>query len=183
MRPRGPSSSFPSSRYVGHVALQKPQCTQVRRMRSASAACSRELAKSENWVCMASELGLHATGVEYVIGDHPRLEAAEQSQHGGRQRVEGLLDVSGRETGGMAPHRFGQCTNLLCRRITAQPALRASPIDQLFAGQTERRRPHGNRQSPEGSGIIASIEEGELLLAQVGPPRAGHLLAPNTFTR
>src|SRR5881392_345245 len=39
MRPRGESSSSPRSTYVGQVDRQKPQCTQVRRIFSASAVC------------------------------------------------------------------------------------------------------------------------------------------------
>ena len=41
MRPRGESSSSPSSTKVGHVALQKPQWTQARRIFSASAVAGR----------------------------------------------------------------------------------------------------------------------------------------------
>src|SRR5262245_30376533 len=53
MRPRGPSSSSPSSWYVGQVAVQKPQCTHLRRMASASRPSGVSRMKSASSVCTA----------------------------------------------------------------------------------------------------------------------------------
>src|SRR3954453_5780479 len=52
MRPRGLSRSSPSTWYVGHVAVQKPQCTHFRRMASASRPSGVPRMKSASWVCI-----------------------------------------------------------------------------------------------------------------------------------
>src|SRR3954465_5428656 len=62
MRPRGPSSSSPSNWYVGQVAVQKPQCTHLRRMASASRPSAVPANSGERWVC-TSEVGEQAAGV------------------------------------------------------------------------------------------------------------------------
>src|SRR5436189_4856975 len=52
MRPRGLSRSSPSTWYVGQVAVQKPQCTHLRRMASASRPSGVSRMKSASSVCM-----------------------------------------------------------------------------------------------------------------------------------
>src|SRR3954468_7060125 len=52
MRPRGLSRSSPSTWYVGHVAVQKPQCTHFRRMASASRPSGVPRMKSASSVCI-----------------------------------------------------------------------------------------------------------------------------------
>src|SRR3954462_10565655 len=52
MRPRGLSRSSPSTWYVGQVAVQKPQCTHLRRMASASRPSGVSRMKSARRVCM-----------------------------------------------------------------------------------------------------------------------------------
>src|SRR5438067_442496 len=54
MRPRGLSRSSPSTWYVGHVAVQKPQCTHLRRIDCASSPSGVWRMKSASSVCMAS---------------------------------------------------------------------------------------------------------------------------------
>src|SRR3954468_3559875 len=53
MRPRGLSRSSPSTWYVGHVAVQKPQCTHLRRIDSASRPSGVSRMKSASSVCIA----------------------------------------------------------------------------------------------------------------------------------
>src|SRR3982751_5810142 len=53
MRPRGLSRSSPSTWYVGHVAVQKPQCTHLRRIASASRPSGVSRMKSASSVCIA----------------------------------------------------------------------------------------------------------------------------------
>src|SRR3954447_20223648 len=52
MRPRGLSNSSPSRRYVGHVAVQKPQCTQVRRIFSDDCIAGSLSCSGVKLVCM-----------------------------------------------------------------------------------------------------------------------------------
>src|SRR4051794_1684181 len=54
MRPRGLSSSSPSSRYVGQVAVQKPQCTHVRRIFSDDAIAGSRSCSGAKLVCIGS---------------------------------------------------------------------------------------------------------------------------------
>src|ERR1700730_2876030 len=66
MRPRGESSSSPSSTKVGHVALQKPQWTQARRIFSASAVARFSSCAREKFVCI-SNLRPHAARLQNRI--------------------------------------------------------------------------------------------------------------------
>src|SRR5919201_754444 len=52
MRPRGPSRSSPRTWYVGQVAVQKPQCTHLRRIESASRPCGVSRMNSARLVCI-----------------------------------------------------------------------------------------------------------------------------------
>src|SRR5690606_20007801 len=97
-------------------------------MRSASSAFSRDFANSENWVCMASELGIHATGIEHSFGVHPLLQTAMQPQHGRLQGVKRKIHVTGGMAGGVTAYRLCRSAHFLDRRIAAQPALCSSPI-------------------------------------------------------
>jgi len=53
MRPRGLSSSSPSSTKVGQVAVQKPQCTHLRRIFSDSAVSESASCARLKLVCIA----------------------------------------------------------------------------------------------------------------------------------
>src|SRR5689334_16541656 len=97
MRPRGLSSSSPSRLYVGQVARQKPQCTHLRRMASASAPSGVSLIQSASRVCISgmargpsparrgaawSEV-VHAAGVEDARGIEGGLEPLVDLEDGG----------------------------------------------------------------------------------------------------
>src|SRR5690606_1649079 len=97
-------------------------------MRSASSACSREFANSENWVCMASELGIHATRIEHALRVHPLLQAAMQPQHGWLQGVERKIRMACGIARCMAPYGFRYFAHSLHVCISAQPALCTTPI-------------------------------------------------------
>src|SRR5512143_2457983 len=102
MRPRGESSSLPSTRYVGQVARQNPQCTQLRRMRSATSPSGVLRKESARVVCM-SEVGVEPAAVEDAPGVEALLEGAVQRRQRRRERGEGAVD--GRlaaEQGGVA---------------------------------------------------------------------------------
>jgi hypothetical protein len=51
MRPRGLSSSSPSSTYVGQVAVQKPQCTHLRKIGSLAATVGLSSWRALKRVC------------------------------------------------------------------------------------------------------------------------------------
>src|SRR5690242_11554673 len=57
MRPRGLSSSSPSSRNVGHVAVQSPQCTQVRSTWLAAAVPGSRNCSVVKFVCIVLNPG------------------------------------------------------------------------------------------------------------------------------
>src|SRR3712207_1593673 len=59
MRPRGESSSSPSSRYVGQVAVQKPQWTQVRRIFSDDCIAGSRSCSGAKLVCIFIYLSKH----------------------------------------------------------------------------------------------------------------------------
>src|SRR5512143_3535521 len=90
MRPRGESSSLPSTRYDGQVARQKPQCTQFLRMRSATSPSGVLRKESAMWVCM-SEVGVQPAAVENAPWVEALLERAVQHRERRRKRGEGAL--------------------------------------------------------------------------------------------
>ena len=49
---------------MGHVAVQKPQCTHLRRIASASRPSGVSLMKSARLVCIGQKSAIHAAGVE-----------------------------------------------------------------------------------------------------------------------
>src|SRR6267378_921104 len=93
MRPRGPSFSSPRSRYVGQVAVQKPQCTHLRRMASASRPSGVSRMKSARAVCISefpSQLRIHAAAVENSLRIELALELPVDLHEG---RPEGLKNA------------------------------------------------------------------------------------------
>src|SRR5881394_1156675 len=77
MRPRGPSSSSPSTWYVGQVAVQKPQCTHLRRMASASSPAGVFLNSGASVVCMERlQAGVHPSRIEDPGGIERFLQLA-----------------------------------------------------------------------------------------------------------
>src|SRR5258708_29342489 len=98
MRPRGESSSSPSSTYVGQVAVQNPQCTQARRIFSEDATCGASSCVMEKEVCVGyvafwsrkitrcrpgrtitSRPRPHAGGIEPAFGVEAPVHALGQS--------------------------------------------------------------------------------------------------------
>src|SRR3984957_5543726 len=135
MRPRGPSSSSPSSWYVGQVALQKPQCTHLRTMACASSPCGVPSNSGVKCVCTRSELGVQTAGVE----DARRIEGLLQSSVNAHQDL-----AHGRKHCGgfVAPDQCrmpcGMCgrrAHLVSLGTGAPPTLRTVPLDELPARQ------------------------------------------------
>src|SRR5687767_834853 len=87
MRPRGLSSSSPSSTYVGQVARQKPQCTHLRRMASASRPCGVSRIQSARWVSIASLEVVHPAGIEDAGRVEGLLEAPVDLEQRRAQRM------------------------------------------------------------------------------------------------
>ena len=98
MRPRGPSSSSPSSRYVGHVAVQKPQCTHARRIASASRPSCVSRMKSASAVLQRAirKPGIEAAAVQDTRGIEHRLEPAMELVQRCGQRMKGADGLVGR---------------------------------------------------------------------------------------
>src|SRR5215472_81078 len=71
MRPRGLSSSSPSKTYVGQVAVQNPQCVQVRKTFSLSAVSGSASCSAVKSVRTGSAPFDHASGIE----DPTRIKA------------------------------------------------------------------------------------------------------------
>src|SRR5512139_1632062 len=106
MRPRGESSSLPSTWYVGQVARQNPQCTQLRRMRSATSPSGVLRKESAMLVCM-SEVVNQAAAVENALGVEALLEGAVQIQEHRCERGKGAVNrCIAEEQGGVAAGRF-----------------------------------------------------------------------------
>src|SRR4051812_15524855 len=104
MRPRGPSSSSPSNRYVGQVAVQNPQCTQARRIASASLPSCVSRIKSASAVCIVSsglQAGIETAGVEDAVRIEMRLEPAMEQQ----QRLGQWMERAGGLVGGPEERR------------------------------------------------------------------------------
>src|SRR6202045_503418 len=78
MRPPGESSSSPSSTKVGQVALQKPQCTQARRIFSASAVAGFLSCASEKFVCIL-KFRPHAPGLQNGVRIESLLQSPRQT--------------------------------------------------------------------------------------------------------
>src|SRR5688572_3518708 len=95
MRPRGPSRSSPSTRYVGQASRQKPQCTQ--RWMSSRASRPGPLVAwgPRGSVYMRAsgvlETGVHAAGVQNAGRVEDLLERAVQAQHRSRERRKDLF--------------------------------------------------------------------------------------------
>src|SRR6478609_1719454 len=130
MRPRGLSSSSPSSTYGWQVAVQKPQWTHERRIFSETAMSGSASCARVKLVCiLESHTGVHAAGVEDAFGVERLLEAAAEHHYRLRLGLEhrhGETDViGGAHECGMAtdarngtPH--GRCTRI-CSRATGDP--------------------------------------------------------------
>src|SRR3954469_14844231 len=104
MRPRGPSSSSPSNRYVGQVAVQNPQCTQARRIALASLPSCVSRIKSASAVCIVSsdlEAGIQTAGGEDAVWIEMRLEPPMKKQ----QRLGQWMERAGRLVGGAKERR------------------------------------------------------------------------------
>src|SRR3954471_10880313 len=99
MRPRGLSSSSPSSTYVGQVAVQKPQWTHERRICSETAMSGSASWARVKLVCIwSSHAGVHAAGVEDAYRVERVLEAAAEHHYRLRLGLEyrhGETDVMG----------------------------------------------------------------------------------------
>src|SRR6185437_14230231 len=95
MRPRGESRSSPSSTKVGQVAVQKPQCTHLRRIRSLRAVSGSASCARVKLVCMALT---HPPRIEETLGIEAFLHALRQ---GGERGWLGLEDRH------RCPHRLG----------------------------------------------------------------------------
>src|ERR1700737_1932522 len=140
MRPRGESSSSPSSTKVGQVALQKPQWTQARRILSASAVAGFLSCTGEKFVCI-SKFRPHAARLQNSIWIERRLQPSRQSGEPLRLRLEhrdhraSLLRGAdqGRMPAAIFPNRL---TNEACgragARIEREPDQAARPIEQGF---------------------------------------------------
>src|SRR5512138_2014092 len=112
MRPRGESSSLPSTWYVGQVARQKPQCTQFLRMRSATSPSGVLRKESAMWVCM-SEIGIQPAAVENAPGVEALLEiAVQRGEHRGERCKHAIARGAAAEQRGVAAgcvRRLAQC--------------------------------------------------------------------------
>ena len=74
---------------MGQVAVQKPQCTQRRRMASASLPRSVSFAQEARWVCMACYSSrIRRPGLKSPAGSEFLLEAARDQRQRWRQRME-----------------------------------------------------------------------------------------------
>ena len=136
MRPRGPSSSSPSSWYVGHVAVQKPQCTHARRIASASRPSGVSRYSVERvW----SASGLQASGMHEPSGiEHAARDRTPLSACGGSSASAGSAD--------------GTRSTVLssARNSVAWPPCDGRPYAQ--AGQDRRgRRAASQRSAPPHS--------------------------------
>src|ERR1700730_4144085 len=121
MRPRGESSSSPSSTKVGQVALQKPQWTQARRIFSASAVAGFLSCSGEKFVCI-SKFRPHAARLQNSIRIERILQPPRQSGEPLRLRLE-----YGNSSAG-----FGRCADqgrvaaaILRNRLTNEACSRA----------------------------------------------------------
>src|SRR5438552_19065342 len=93
MRPRGLSSSSPRRSYVGQVARQKPQCTHLRRIASASIPAGVSRIQSARRVCISGRAypwseAVHAIGIENAFGIEGALQAPVDLGDRGLQRME-----------------------------------------------------------------------------------------------
>src|ERR1700730_14295411 len=103
MRPRGLSSSSPSSTKVGEVALQNPQWTQVRRIFSASAVAGFLSCAREKLVCILT-FHPHASRLQDSIWIDRRLQPPRQTSECLRLRLEINKNAS-------VPGTFLECLN------------------------------------------------------------------------
>src|SRR5690242_11537822 len=107
MRPRGLSRSSPRITYVEQTAVQNPQCTQRRRMRSASANRGFSNCWGVKFVCIGlvsivecqpgtfervhiSKVGVHAARIQDAGGIERVLEAAGELVEPRLERLEYL---------------------------------------------------------------------------------------------
>src|SRR5215469_6207013 len=88
MRPRGLSSSSPSKTYVGQVAVQNPQCVQVRRTFSLSAVSGSASWSAVKSVRTGSAPFDHATGIEDPTWIEAVLDAGSKRSQRRRLRLE-----------------------------------------------------------------------------------------------
>src|SRR3569623_3685796 len=101
MRPRGLSSSSPSNREVGQVAVQKPQCTHERRMASASRPSGVSFTASLSDVCIIKlytiandwrlRRRIHPPAIEDPLGVESLHPAQLHGQQGRRQGMETVV--------------------------------------------------------------------------------------------
>src|SRR5687768_16529528 len=133
MRPRGLSSSSPSTWYVGQVAVQKPQCTHLRRMASASAPSAVPANSGERWVCTGSEIGVEPAAVEDAVRVELALELAMDAIQRRSKRMEARRACAARrspEQRGVAARLPGHAAHVLgVHGIGGDPALAALPLD------------------------------------------------------
>src|SRR3974390_629420 len=87
MRPRGLSSSSPVSWKVGQVAVQKPQCTQARRIFCDCAMSGSSSKAFGKCVCIGSELRAEAAALQNLRGIEAFLHAAGERRKRGRLRL------------------------------------------------------------------------------------------------
>src|SRR5208283_310598 len=87
MRPRGLSSSSPVKRKVGQVAVQKPQCTQARRIFSDCAMSGFSRRAGGKCVCIGSELRAKPAALQNMRGIEAFLHAAGERCERGRLRL------------------------------------------------------------------------------------------------
>src|SRR5690606_13519414 len=132
---------------------------------------------------MASELGIHASGVEHPLWVHPVLQATVQTEHSGLERMERKIDVTRGIAGGMSTYGFSRATDRVYGSVTAQPTLRAPPVNELVTWQVHRGCPQRNGDTPKRPRVEMRIEKRKALLAQIGPPLSRNFISPNALPR
>src|SRR5580765_408228 len=153
MRPRGPSFSSPRSRYVGQVAVQKPQCTHFLRMASASMPSGVSLMKSARAVCISefsSQVQVHAAAVEDALRIELALELLVYLHERRRKRLKhpDRLVAAPKERS-VPAGALRRLANGARVGVRMQPAQGPAPLDQLLALKLERRRGRGDRDAPQ----------------------------------
>src|SRR5580704_8011453 len=140
MRPRGESSSSPSSTKVGQVALQKPQWTQARRIFSDSAVAGFLSCAGEKFVCI-SKFRPHAARLQNSIRIERRLQPPRECGEPLRLRLEhrefrahfAWSADQGRVPAAMLRDRLtNEARRSAGARIEREPKQAARPIEQNF---------------------------------------------------
>src|ERR1041384_69010 len=181
MRPRGPSFSSPRSRYVGQVAVQKAQCTHLRKMASASRPSGVSRMKSARAVCISkfpSQLRVHPPAVEDALRIELPLELLVDLHEGRGERLKNAdRFVAAAKQRGVTARPFRRIADGARVGARAKPAQRSAPLDERLPGKLEGRRGRRNRDAPQRRvvpekriGLLANPRPAALALLRLDEP-------------